>query len=59
MPITDPPLNATCSAVDRPVRAAAVVRTLALVATRIPKKPARPDAQAPMTKAAAMSGVRP
>ena len=37
MPITAPPRNATASAGDRPTRAAAAVRTLARVATRMPK----------------------
>ena len=46
-PITDPPLNATFRAVVRLVRAALVVRVLALVATFIPRKPASPDVTAP------------
>ena len=39
MPMTEPPENATLSALFMPlVRAALAVRTFALVATRIPKK---------------------
>ena len=47
MPMTEPPENATPSARFRPVRAAAAVRTLASVATRMPKKPASAEQTAP------------
>jgi hypothetical protein len=47
MPITAPPRNATARAGDRPVRAAAAVRTFARVATRMPKNPASPEQPAP------------
>ncbi len=50
IPITDPPVKATSRARPRLVRAAWVVRTLALVATRIPMKPARAELNAPNTK---------
>ena len=36
IPITDPPEKEICKALERLVLAALVVRTLALVATRIP-----------------------
>jgi hypothetical protein len=47
--MTAPPRNATDSAGDRPVRAAAAVRTFARVATRMPKKPASAEHSAPAT----------
>ena len=47
IPITDPPVNATFKAEAKLVRAALVVRLLALVATFIPKYPANPEATAP------------
>jgi hypothetical protein len=50
IPITVPPVNATESAFTSEVRAAAVVLTLARVATRIPKKPASPEQLAPTMK---------
>ena len=50
MPITLPPKKATARAPGRPWRAAAAVRTLALVATRMPMKPARAEQKAPVTK---------
>jgi len=59
MPITVPPLNATSSAAGRPTRAAAVVRTFALVATFMPAQPEIADASAPTMNEAAMSGLRP
>ena len=37
IPITDPPVNAISNALAKLVLAALVVRTFALVATRIPK----------------------
>ena len=49
-PITDPPLNATLSAVASPLLAAFVVRLFDFVATLIPKNPANPDAAAPTKK---------
>ena len=49
IPITDPPVKATSRALPRLVRAAFVVRTLALVATRIPINPARAEQNAPNT----------
>ena len=49
-PITDPPAKATSKPLPRLVRAAFVVLTLALVATRIPINPARPEQTAPTTK---------
>ena len=58
MPMTAPPLKATSRAGARPMRAAAVVRTLAFVATRMPAQPATADATAPSTKERAMSGLR-
>ena len=55
MPMTEPPENATLSALFMPpVRAALAVRTFALVATRIPKKPASIEKHAPMTKQTAV-----
>ena len=49
MPMTAPPPNATARASLSPERAAAAVRTLALVATRIPMYPAVALQNAPMT----------
>ena len=46
-PITEPPAKATSKALPKLVRAAFVVRTFALVATRIPMKPAKPEQSAP------------
>ncbi len=45
--MTDPPEKATRKAPLRLVRAAAAVRTLAAVATRMPKNPASPEQTAP------------
>ena len=50
MPMTDPPVKATLRAVFKLSRAAAAVRKLAAVATRMPKKPASPEHMAPTTK---------
>ena len=47
-PMTEPPPKAIFSALASPVRAAFVVRLLALVATFIPIYPARPEANAPI-----------
>ncbi len=46
-PITEPPAKATSRPLPKLLRAALVVRTLALVATRIPINPARPEQMAP------------
>ena len=46
-PITDPPVKATFNAFAKLVLAAFVVLLLALVATLIPKNPAKPDVMAP------------
>ena len=46
-PITEPPANAIPNALPRESCAALVVRTFALVATFIPRKPAKPEANAP------------
>ena len=51
MPMTLPPMKATRSAPGSPVWAAAVVRTLAAVATRMPTKPASAEQPAPRAKA--------
>ena len=62
IPMTDPPVNATFKAEAKPVRAALVVRLLALVATFIPKNPAKPEATAPTindTEINALESVRP
>ena len=59
MPMTAPPENATSSAGAMPIRAAAVVRTLALVATFIPIQPAAAEEAAPTTKAPAICQPRP
>ncbi len=56
-PITAPPEKATSKALFREVLAAFVVRTFALVATRIPMKPAKPDIKAPTTKETATNHV--
>ena len=56
MPITEPPAKAISNALPKLVRAAWVVRTLALVATRIPIKPARPEQNAPTIKESPISG---
>ena len=58
MPMTVPPENATSSAGDSPIRAAAVVRTLALVATFMPAQPAKAEADAPRTNAPAICQPR-
>ena len=55
-PMTDPPVNETFSAFARLVRAACVVRTLALVAMFIPTHPAKADKKAPNTKEMAITG---
>ena len=58
--MTEPPKNDTVSACAAPlVWAAVAVRTLALVAVRMPKYPARPDAIAPTAKARAACQPRP
>ena len=48
--MTEPPAKAISRALDNPVRAAWAVRTLALVATCMPMKPAKPEQKAPTTK---------
>ena len=53
--MTAPPEKATDKALLRLVRAAWVVRTLALVATRMPKIPESPEQKAPQTKEMPMS----
>ena len=58
-PITEPPAKATSSALPRLVRAALVVRTLALVATRMPMKPASAEHRAPVIKERAIRGEDP
>ena len=55
-PMTRPPEKATASAEASPVRAAWVVRTLALVATVIPMNPANAEQNAPVTNDTATSG---
>ena len=50
IPITAPPEKATSRALFKEVLAALVVLTLALVAIRIPIKPAKADKKAPTTK---------
>ena len=55
-PITEPPAKAMASPPPRLVRAAWVVRTLALVATRMPMNPARAEQKAPQTNETATSG---
>ena len=57
MPMTEPPVKAMSSAGISDLRAAAVVRVFARVATRIPKYPASPEQIAPTTKDRAISGV--
>ena len=47
-PITEPPLKATLKASSKDSRAALVVRLFDLVATLIPRNPAKPDAIAPI-----------
>ena len=55
MPMTEPPEKATANArFMPPSRAACAVRTLARVATRMPKKPARIEKSAPATKQTAV-----
>ena len=49
IPITVPPVKATLRAEANPVLAACVVLLLAFVATRIPRNPAKPEANAPTT----------
>src|SRR5699024_683077 len=49
-PITEPPAKAMLRPSLRLLREACVVRTLALVATRMPIKPAKPEQKAPTTK---------
>jgi hypothetical protein len=56
IPITEPPANDTSSALDRLVRAACAVRTLALVAMIIPIRPATAEKRAPIRNAAMISG---
>ena len=55
-PITDPPAKAIASPSPRLLRAAWVVRTLALVATRMPIKPAKAEQNAPPTNETATRG---
>ncbi len=50
-PITVPPVNDTFNALERLVRAACVVLTLAAVAIRIPIFPATAEKTAPITNA--------
>ena len=57
MPMTEPPRKATLSALFKPVRAALAVRTLALVATFMPMKPAKPEQSAPTANDSAMNGL--
>ena len=57
--VGDPPANATSSAGESPRRAAAVVRTFAFVATRIPAQPDEAEATAPITNDSAMIGLCP
>ena len=49
-PMTDPPAKATSSALPRLSLAALVVRTFTLVATTIPKYPAKAEQNAPTIK---------
>ena len=49
IPITDPPVKATFNAEAKLVLAAFVVRLFALVATFIPRNPAKPEVTAPTT----------
>jgi hypothetical protein len=58
MPITVPPENATLSAGASPMRAAAVVRTLAFVATFMPAHPAAAEEAAPTMNAPAICQPR-
>jgi hypothetical protein len=55
--MTLPPVKATSRACAIDVRAAALVRVLARVATRMPKKPASPEQVAPTTNETATSEV--
>ena len=55
-PMTEPPAKAIFSPSPRLVRAPCVVRTFALVATRIPIKPARAEQTAPTMNETATSG---
>ena len=50
MPITEPPVNATINAGFKPLRALLAVREFAIVATRMPKMPARAEHTAPTRK---------
>ncbi len=54
-PITVPPVKDTFKACAKEVRAACVVRTLALVAMFMPIQPAKALKKAPMTKATAIN----
>ena len=54
IPITEPPVKETESALLRLVRAACAVLTFAFVAMRIPIKPANALKNAPMINATAM-----
>ena len=54
-PITVPPLKLTCRPLARLVRAACVVRTLALVAMFMPIQPAKALKKAPIRKATAIT----
>src|SRR5690606_20945255 len=58
-PMTEPPAKATSRALPKEVLAACVVLTLALVATRIPIKPARAEQMAPTTKDTATLPLEP
>src|SRR5687768_998862 len=56
IPITDPPVKETFSALARLVRAACVVLTFALVAILIPTYPANADKKAPSKNESAIRG---
>jgi hypothetical protein len=55
MPVMAPPLKATSSAAEMPLRAASAVRTLARTETFMPMKPVAPDSTAPIRKPMAIS----
>ena len=59
IPITAPPPKATSRALAKPVLAALVVLTLALVATFIPMNPAKAEQIAPRMKDKATIGAEP
>jgi len=56
-PITEPARKDTVRASFSPRRAAFAVRALALVAVRIPRKPQRPEKNAPARKANGIHGL--